>query len=321
MTAAFDHPVQILFHQAKASPEEPWVFFRPALDWQWYSFAQIAAAVSAACQELRQLPAGSSVAFPDRRDPDSLVIDLAIQGAGHRAVPVEADFLATASEIPTEELPGTHWVDSMPASGSGLDAGRATGGMASVKVESLGTPRALLREGRKRANFQGLESPSAGEVAVKSVDGRGQTWTTPEVVEAATLVVAALPTASRRDVVVSHRPLSEAAQRVLVTCALLQAWGLVLEPEPAAYGATVHWTRPTLLYGTAEQLAPWHREPQAAKFWHRRRSALVWPRPLDRLRGVLVVETQQPCPEAAFWQQRGLPWAPLGKAVNSAPMV
>ncbi|MCH9650113.1 MAG: hypothetical protein K0U98_17890 [Deltaproteobacteria bacterium] len=321
MTAAFEHPVQILFHQAEISPEEPWVFFRPALDWQWYSFAQMAAAVSAACQEVNQLPAGTSIVFPDRCDPDSMVIDLAIQAAGHRAVPVEADFLAAPPQARATESPGTHWVDTVPPSTSDQDSGQAAKDMTFIGVEPLGTPRELLREQGKRSDLRFSGSLPAAEVRVKSQEGRSQIWTTLQVVQAAKRVVDALPTSPRRDVVVCHRPLREVGQRVLVTSALLQGWGLVLEPEPAAYNATVHWARPTLLYGTPEQLAPWHREPKAAKAWFRRGTANKWPRPLDRLRGVLIVAAKESGSEAAFWQQRGMASVPLGKAALSSPMV
>ncbi|HEY0782577.1 MAG TPA: hypothetical protein VGE98_08990, partial [Thermoanaerobaculia bacterium] len=87
MAAPTDSLPAILLHHAAVRPHVPWLFFADGWDWRWRSFSEAAAQVARWTAELLPLPEGTVAAFDGRPSPRSVLLDLAIQGAGLVAAP------------------------------------------------------------------------------------------------------------------------------------------------------------------------------------------------------------------------------------------
>jgi hypothetical protein len=101
-----------LLQRAEADPEEPWLFRAEGWDWRWHSWGELAGWMEGWAGRLRAHPPRSRAAFLDRHDPESLILDLAVQAAGLVSVPV--------LERGEEPL----WIDPLPpeaASGRSLE--------------------------------------------------------------------------------------------------------------------------------------------------------------------------------------------------------
>lgn len=71
-----------LREQARARPEEPWLFHRPSWVWQWRSYVQVADQVARAAEALREAGVAERVACPPLVEPDAVAEALAVQAAG-----------------------------------------------------------------------------------------------------------------------------------------------------------------------------------------------------------------------------------------------
>lgn len=77
-----------LLQRAEADPEEPWLFRSEGWDWRWHPWGELAGWLRSWAERLQVHPAGSRAAFLDRSDPESILLDLAVQAAGLVSVPV-----------------------------------------------------------------------------------------------------------------------------------------------------------------------------------------------------------------------------------------
>jgi hypothetical protein len=110
-------PAALLGHAA-ADPEEPWLFRAEGWDWRWHPWGELAGWMEGWAERLQVHPAGSRAAFLDRSDPESLVLDLAVQAAGLVSVPVP------------ERGQDPLWIDPLPPeSVSGRPLERGPGGV------------------------------------------------------------------------------------------------------------------------------------------------------------------------------------------------
>lgn len=73
--------------RAAATPEDPWLFYPVDLDWHWRSYAQVADQVARGASALAERTPERRIDFPDHLEPDTVATALAIQAAGHTAVP------------------------------------------------------------------------------------------------------------------------------------------------------------------------------------------------------------------------------------------
>lgn len=81
-------PAALLGHAA-ADPEEPWLFRAEGWDWKWHPWKELAGWMEGWSERLAaQHPAGSRAAFLYRADPESVILDLAIQAAGLVSMPL-----------------------------------------------------------------------------------------------------------------------------------------------------------------------------------------------------------------------------------------
>jgi hypothetical protein len=103
-----------LFRHAAAHAEEPWLFRAEGWDWRWHSWGEIAGRVKAEMASLADRAAGSRIAFPFEARPEAIVLDLAIQAAGHGVVLLRdgeaveltaADLVAMAEGIEAQIAP------------------------------------------------------------------------------------------------------------------------------------------------------------------------------------------------------------------------
>jgi hypothetical protein len=110
-------PAALLGHAA-ADPEEPWLFRAEGWDWRWHSWGDLAGWMTGWAERLLSHPAGSRAAFRDQSDPESVMLDLAIQAAGLVSTPV--------SERGDEPL----WIEPSPPGPASRPApGREPGGV------------------------------------------------------------------------------------------------------------------------------------------------------------------------------------------------
>lgn len=109
-----------------------------------------------------------------------------------------------------------------------------------------------------------------------------------------------LQPATTRDIVVLSGPLDDAIERAVLSWAVMTGAAVVLEPTQGHRVATAAWVRPTVFYGTAEEIAQLRLEVEKER-----------PRWWRRLRAVLVKGAEAlPDSEAAFWRPR---WVEIGR--------
>lgn len=228
---------------------------------------------------------GSAVPYRDYGDPDSIALDLVLAAAGYDPQP---HFLATqpSRPWPPEGLVDVPDLTVEPAPGRFAPA---------VEIPD--------RPGQPVGGAQVLEN------------GDWRRRGAADLVRTATEAFSSLPPAPRRDILVLHRPLAEPAQRLLLTWAALTEAALILLPRPEStrgeddwYRETLAWVRPTLLHGTAAELAALRRglEPRFRRSWPWNRRPRLAP-PVDRVRGVVVFGAEALAEdETSFWHTAGV---------------
>ena len=84
-------PAALLGHAA-ADPEEPWLFRAEGWDWKWHPWKELAGWMEGWAERLADSPSdrppGARAAFLYRSDPESVILDLALQAAGLTSAPV-----------------------------------------------------------------------------------------------------------------------------------------------------------------------------------------------------------------------------------------
>jgi hypothetical protein len=83
-------PAAFLQHAA-TDPEEPWLFQAEGWDWRWHPWGELARRMTSwqeRLSSLASLSAGTRAAFLDRSQPETVLLDLAIQAAGLVSMPV-----------------------------------------------------------------------------------------------------------------------------------------------------------------------------------------------------------------------------------------
>lgn len=307
IAATADNTVAAVLEHARRAPERPWLFHRPELDWRWRCWRQVAAQMLAGpivtAGELSE--AGTAVPYRDYGDPDSIALDLALAAAGYDPQPLPSrpwppEGQADLPELTVEAAPGRF------APAGDLPNSHAT--------------------------------PAGGALVLDHGHWRPLGATT--LARSATEALSALPPAPRRDILVLDRSLAEPAQRLLLTWAAVTGAALVLLPrllrsgtrpeEPEAIDGwrldTLAWVRPTLLHGTAAELAALRRrlEPRFRRPWPWHRRPRLAP-PLDRLRGVVVFGREALADdETSFWERAGVAMVavtdPLAPPPGAEPM-
>jgi hypothetical protein len=274
-----------LFRHAAERPEEPWLFRAEGWDWRWHSWGDVARRVERWAGPLAVLPAGTRVAFSYAPRPAALALDLAIQAAGLVSVPVSGGALPLRIEDLVWAEPAGDPAGERPDLG---------------KVERVPLP---AWEDESSSSFHRERQP--GSALIELPEG----WhdlDQEDLIAAAdrvqSEVVAAGPPVGGREILVASRPLSEPAERAILSWATIAGAALVLEPDPASFAATAAWVRPTIFHGTADDVAALRRmadqQPRPRPF--RRRPRL----PFGRLRTILTGEL--PRETAAFWEERGV---------------
>lgn len=265
---------------------EPFLFIQEGWDWRWLSFAQVAEAVVTAARELSRLPAGVAVGFLDRLRTDDVILDLALQMAGLVSVP--------APDAETARSRGARrWIDREGGAGSlervewkvPAPEWGAFGGGGTVTFEQLG---ACERAG--------------GAVVVETDDGLA-TWSTADWAscgeEAARVLGPASLDPSGRDITVLAGRLSAPPVCAQLGWALASGAAVLLEGDAEAALETALWARPTVLAGSAADLARLAERPEAARTGRRA--------PLARLRACWVSDVSKlPAGLTESWERRGV---------------
>lgn len=312
-----DHPPTLaaaLVHRAAATPHAPWLFEPQGWDWRWRPFAAAAAAVEQATRTLAgAFPPGTRVALADLPRPETIVLDLGIQGAGLVSVPLSPDHPSfDARALVTIAGEDDHFATSpleriaVPVTWEGEPGGREP---------RLPAPqRSPSTFQLQNAGTRDSEAPAAEALARRASGGtlvEASTSAAPTSISAAALATAAAALADRlgsapgraRDVVVSAGPFLAPAERRLLAWATSTGAAVLLVP-PTDRVATAAWARVTVFLGNGEEVAAL---AHAAGLGARRRfAALRSPRrPFGRLRAV-VATTPPPAEAAAFLRDRGV---------------
>lgn len=227
----------LLVHLAEVAPDRPWLFHPQGLDWRWLARAEVAERVAARAGVLADglgragVEAGAPVAFRAAPDPDSVILDLALQAAGYRPVPLYPCDPAVAAEA------GAAALLEAPRDGeNGPEVRRLD--PAAAPPPPL-APADLLQAARR------LAAPAATLPFPTSPDE-------PPSPSPST------PPAPRprggHEVTVAGHPFASPGQRLLVAWTLVTGGALVLEGQPGVRVSTASWARPTLFLGTAEEL-------------------------------------------------------------------
>jgi len=277
------------------APETPCLFFPEGLDWRWWSRRQLAAGALAWARQLAVHPPGTLAAFHDRPRPQAAALDLAVLLAGLTAVPVVGP--GASASVPAADV----WVEA-----PGSDGERPVGG---APVMTLAPWSAAVAE----AGFAPRPGGGAQVGSGTSVTLLDEAGLLAQAGSVAAEVAAAPPCREPQEILVSFHPLADPVERALRTWALTTGAAILLEPFAGAGLASVAWARPTLLAGSAAELAllrPAAAAGGARRPWRRR------PRlPFGRLRLLLVTgELLLPEGEAAFWRERGtkvVRWPPV----------
>jgi hypothetical protein len=264
-------------------------------------------------EPLASLPAGARVGFPGAVYPEAIPLDLAVLGAGLTAAPLAAGALtagapgAGGSRPPAEALEALGcdaWLD--------LAAGEA-------RVTTPGGSAPSWEPGGRAGAAAAPRAPGGAGVLVKGEAGGWRRVPQRDLTDAAVGVAAAIEPSDRREILVLGQPLGEPAARLLTAWAILAGAALVLDPDPQSRLGTVLWSRPTVIYGSATELAMLRRSVaaasragllgRAAARWRPGRgTAAARPRarrlPLGRLRTLFQDGPPEPA-DAAFWQEHG----------------
>jgi hypothetical protein len=75
------------YHASRFAGEEPWLFRSEGLDWRWHTWGDVARQAAGWSGNLAGHPFASRVTFPYRPGPESIALDLGIQGAGLVSAP------------------------------------------------------------------------------------------------------------------------------------------------------------------------------------------------------------------------------------------
>ena len=270
-------PLVSLAERARAAGEEPWLFYRDRLDWEWRSWARVADQVARGAEALRAVSAEPCrIGFDARQHPDAVAASLAIQAAGHLAVPVRGG------------------VDQAPAAGcdawAAVGAGAGPGpGMRSIELPPA---RSMLEKTELRPLVPEPESAGALEVP-------GCRRLSPaELASSARDLDRRLPASADRPIVCAAPELDEATLQRLAAWTLNSGAAWVHEAAPEAFVETVLWARPTLVWAPPARLERLASRMTARK--HRRHSRLsavvtaggIDPGPWTAL-GAMVVELDE----------------------------
>ncbi len=271
-------PYSALLHHAnlgEIAGEEPWLFRSVGWDWHWSSWGELARQAAAWAAGL---PPASRAAFLYAPRPESVALDLAIQGAGLVSVPVSG-----------EAMKGTYtWVE-VEGEGGG------------VRFEA--SPPPLSRE--ERGDSGGAVVVIGGaQVEVRAEELMG-------MAERVQAEIAPARRAGEREIVVLGGPLEQPAERAMLTWATVTGAAVALEPAPEMRIATAAWVRPTVFHGTAEEIA-------ALRAWEekggrRRRLPFGRLRTVLVVDGELLGEK-----ERAFWEGLGVRVADLPAQVPTS---
>ncbi len=313
----------ILAALAEQIPEEPWLFHRGWISWEWRSFAQVADQVARGVQLLQasqQNPhqdrsdraQSRQVAFDSRCHPDQVAIDLAIQAAGLTSVAVGPDLL-----LPAWEPQPACWMDSegvpadparlalrLPAPSSWLKPRPLT-----ALDPSAGAAGAVLVQAEVPAANQNPEVPAANlnpEVPAANLNPEvpaakpGTRQLSQRQLRAAAgqldaqLAGIAGPGEPERWIVFSSVPLTLFAGRVLTAWTLERRAAWVLEPQRDALVAGALWARPHLVVGYSAELSGLAQALTGVKARHR------------RLKCVWAVDDDLEAARLDLWQQLGV---------------
>ncbi|MCB1057673.1 MAG: hypothetical protein KDD11_19400, partial [Acidobacteria bacterium] len=298
--------VAAIVGHARRSPEQPWLFYRPELDWRWRSWRQVAAQLAAGPRpagNTARPPAAGAVLYPSFAHPDVLAFDLAVSAAGLSAVP-----LAPETWPPSAELVAHVGATALGRLGHGLV------GLPKRAADPVVASLPRLEPAPAPGTFESVDLAAAdpgpaGDVWVGAPDVPRR-LSQDELLAAVEHHLGPLPSADRRDVLVVGRSLAEPYQRLLATWAALTGAALVLDPEAARTPAieTVRWVRPTLLHGTAAELGELHRrlDPRLRRGSLSRRWLSLLKPPCDRVRALLVLGPEPLAPAVEeFWRGVG----------------
>lgn len=117
MAAPPDLPAALL-RRAASDPEEPWLFRSEGWDWVWHPWKELAGWMTAWAERLASLPPGSRAAFLYKGNPESVVLDLAVQAAGLVSMPVSR----------REDGAEAEWIEPFDASPPGPLSRKDAGG-------------------------------------------------------------------------------------------------------------------------------------------------------------------------------------------------
>ena len=312
-------PPAALRRRAAADPESPFLFWPEGWNWRWWSWRQVAEQVDRWRVPLAGLPPGALVGFAGGAYPDAIPQDLAVQEAGMTAVPVaagQAGILGEAeagSQGEAGEAGSPSEAESPP-----LEASAQEGGSVSCdawlelvagepSVRQLGASAPASRPGG------GAPGMGSGAVMVAGAGGARCRLASVDVTSAAARLESAIAAEGRpwagdgtaRQILVAGQPLGEWPARLLTTWAILAGAALVLQSDPALRLGTVRWARPTMLHGSAAEIAELRRQLEGdrqARRWGRwRRRA----RPaFGRLR-ILLQSSEPAASDLTFWRERG----------------
>ncbi len=307
--------------QAASDPESPCLFWPQGWDWRWWSWRQVAELAVQWSLPLAGLPAAGGVAFAGDSYPQAVPLDLAVQMAGLTPVPLALGrggggvpgAGAEARPLAAGAPPGcVAWAEAVGEQVRVTRVGEAVGGHLGI----AGIDEAAGREIRAAS---GGEAAGGAEVAVYSpgelvvLAARDAAWRggstgdgwcrlSPAVLLAAAARIesAVAATAGRRrdsrdrEVLVAGWPLGRWEGRLFGAWALVSGAALVLEPNPERRPGAVLWARPTVFYGSGDELAALRLRAAA------RRGVRRW----GRLR-TLFQDGQPDAADAGFWAERG----------------
>ena len=272
------------------------MFRRAGWDWRWLSWRRAAHRAAGWTSEIAEiaevdLPASARIGFAGDLDPDAVILDLAIQAAGHVAVPLLGD-------VPP---PVSRWCDAWAGRGGEAPPGDLPAGIPLLRLSST-ADRKDFKDGK---DLEDLDE--AGGALVRGAEGAPLVLPAADLAAAAAAIADALPAppGGAREIFVLAIPPAEPAGRALLAWAVAAGAALLLEPAPGSLAGTAVWARPTVFAGTAADLAGLR---QAVARWDRgllrgRRRARP---PFGRLRAALIVGPPVAAADAAFWDARGV---------------
>jgi hypothetical protein len=235
---AIPSPYSALLRHAKLASEEPWLFRSEGLDWRWTTWGDLARQATAWASHLAGHPPASRFAFPYRPGPESIALDLGIQGAGLFSAPE-----TTPSSPSSPGGPGGR----LGEEGRG-DEGLGWGNTGGSVVQIEGTPVEVHAE-----EIMGMADRVQAEVAPPRRVGE-------------------------REIVVLGGALETLEERAMLSWATVTGAAVALEPSPGLRVATAAWVRPTVFHGSAEETAvlrAWMKKKMRGLPFGRLRTLLV----------------------------------------------